>query len=72
MPYGVTSIWNLSYGPFLSTEGKLMYLKNRFVVDRGEGKGVGFGLGVWVNRCKVLLWNGWAMRSCCIALVTII
>ena len=42
MPYGVTSIWNLVYGPFLSPEGKLMHVENRLVVNRGEGKGVGW------------------------------
>ena len=51
----------------LSTEKKIMDLENRLVVAKGEGKGVGW-LGLMdVNYC---LWNGLAMRSCCVALGT--
>ena len=55
----------------LSTEKKIMDLENRLVVAKGEGQGVGWtgNLGlIDVNYC---LWNGEAMRSCCIALGTI-
>ena len=55
----------------LSTEQKIMDLENRLVVAKGEGEGVGWtgNLGlIDVNYC---LWNGEAMRSCCIALGTI-
>ena len=40
------------------------------VVAKGEGKGVGWigNLGlIDANNC---LWNGYAMRSCCVALGT--
>ena len=37
----------------LSTEKKLIDLENRLVVAQGEGREWG-GLGVWVNRCKLL------------------
>ena len=51
----------------LSTEMKIMDLKNRLVVARGEGLGVGcFGL-IDADYC---FWNGLAMRSCCVALGT--
>ena len=52
----------------ISTEKKIMDLENRLVVAKGKGEGVGwFGsLGlIGTDRC---LWNGLAMRSCCVAL----
>ena len=53
----------------LSTEKKLMDLGNRLVVAEGEGVGWTGNLGfIDTNYC---LWNGSAMRSCCIALGTI-
>ena len=55
----------------LYTEKKLMDLENRLVVAKGEEEGVGW-LGILglidTNYC---LWNGIAMRSCCVALGTI-
>ena len=54
----------------LSTEKKIMVLENRLVVAKGEEEGVG-GIGslglIDINNC---LWNGLAMRSCCVALGT--
>ena len=54
----------------LSMEMKLMDLENRLVVAKGEGEEVGctgsLGL-IEENHC---LWNGLAMRSCCVALGT--
>ena len=52
----------------LSTEKKTMDLENRHVVAKGEGKGVG-----WIGSFGLIdedycLWNGLAMRSCCVAL----
>ena len=52
----------------LSTEKKLMDLENRFVVAKGEGVG-------WLRSLELIdtnycLWNGLAMRSCCVALGT--
>ena len=54
----------------LSTEKKLMDLENRFGVAKGEGKGVG-----WTGSLRLIdedccLWNGLAMRCCCVALGT--
>jgi len=37
----------------LSTEKKITDLHNGLVVTKGEGEGVG-GLGLGVNRCKLL------------------
>ena len=54
----------------LSTEKKMMDLENRLVVAKGEREGVG-----WTGRLELIdadycLWNGLAMRSCCVALGT--
>ena len=54
----------------LSPEKKTMDLENRLVVAKGQGDKVGW-LGslelIYTNYC---LWNGLAMRSCCVALGT--
>ena len=54
----------------LSTEKKIMDLENRLVVAKGEEKGMeqigSLGL-IDANYC---LWNGLAVRSCCVALGT--
>ena len=52
----------------LSTEKKIMDLENRLVVAKGEGVG-------WIASLELIdadycLWNGLAMRSCCVALGT--
>ena len=52
----------------LSTEKKIMDLKNRLVVAKGEGEGEGVrwlgSLGlIDTNYC---LWNGLAVRSFCL------
>ena len=56
----------------LSTEKKIMDLENRLVVAKGEGEREGGGVvgefGVIDTNC--CLWNGLAMRSCCVALGT--
>ena len=56
----------------LSTEKKIMDLENRVVVAEGEGEGEGVG---WIGSLGLIdadycLWNGLAMRSCCVALGT--
>ena len=48
----------------LSTEKKIMDLENSLVVAKREGVGVG------VNRCRLLPLEWIAMRSCCVALGT--
>ena len=54
----------------LSTEKKHMDLESRLVAARGEREGVG-GIGVLglmdENYCS---WNGFTIRSCCVALRT--
>jgi len=52
----------------LSTEKKIMDLENRLVVAKGEGKGVGWigSLGL-IDANYYCLWNGLAMRSCCVS-----
>ena len=56
-----------------STENKIMDLENRLVVAKGEGEGVGWirSLGLLINA-DYCLWNGLAMRSCCVALRTMV
>ena len=56
----------------LSTEKKIMDLKSRLVVAQGEEEGVGVG---WIGSLRLIdanycLWNGLAMRACCVALGT--
>ena len=53
-----------------STEEKLMNLKNRLVVAKGEGEGVGWTGNLGLIDANSCLWNGLAMRSCCVALGT--
>ena len=54
----------------LSTEKKLMDLENRLVVAKGERERVG-GIGsLGLIDADYCLWNGLAMRSCCVALGT--
>ena len=54
----------------LSTEKKIMDLENRLVVAKGEGEEVGWIGGLWLVDADSCLWNGLAMRSCCVALRT--
>ena len=54
----------------LSTEKKIMDLENRLVVAKGEGEGVGWMGSLGLIDADYCLWNGLAMRSCCVALGT--
>ena len=54
----------------LSTEKKIMDLENRFVVAKREGEGVGWMGCLGLIDADYCLWNGLAMRSCCVALET--
>ena len=54
----------------LSTEKKILDLENRLVVAKGEGE-----VAEWIGSLGLIdanygLWNGFAMRSCCVALGT--
>ena len=58
----------------LSIEKKIRDWENRLVVAKGEGEGVGEGVG-WIGilglkDADYWLWNCIAMRSCCVALRT--
>ena len=55
----------------LSTEKKIMDLENRLVVVRGEGEGVGWIRSLGLMDASYCLWNGVAMRSCCVTLDTV-
>ena len=54
----------------LSTEKKLMNLENRLVVAKREGEGVEWTGNLELIDTNYCLWNGLAMRSCCVALGT--
>ena len=56
----------------LSTEKKIMDLQNRLVVANGKGEeeGVGWLESLGLIDTNYCLWNGLAMRSCCVALGT--
>jgi len=54
----------------LSSEKKIMDLENRLVVAKGEGERVGWMGSLGLIDANYCLWNGLAMRSCCVALVT--
>ena len=55
----------------ISTEKKIMDLENRCVVAKGEGEGVGWLGSLGLGDANYCFWNGWAMRSCCVALGTL-
>ena len=54
----------------LSTENKIMDLENRLVVVKGDREGVGWVGSLGLMNANYCLWNGLAMRSCCVALGT--
>ena len=54
----------------LSTEKKIMDLKNRLVVSWGEGPGGGGTGSLGSTDANYCSWNGFPMRSCCVALKT--
>ena len=56
----------------LSTGKKLMDLKNRLVLAKGEEVGVGWVGNLGLIDANYCIWNGQAVRSCCIALGTIV
>ena len=55
----------------LPTEKKIMDLDNRLVVAKGEGEGEGWTGNLGLMDADYCLWNGLAMRSCCVALGTL-
>ena len=54
-----------------STEKKIVDIENRLMVAKREGEGVGWTGNLGLTDANYCLWNGQAMRSCCIALGTI-
>ena len=53
-----------------STAKRVMDLENRLVVAKEEGKGMGWFGSLGLIDADYFLWNGLAMRSCCVALGT--
>ena len=51
----------------LSTEKKIRDMENRLVVAKGEGEGVGWMGSLGLIDTDNGLWNGLAVRSCCVA-----
>ena len=54
----------------LSTEKNIMDMEKRLVVAKGEEEGVGWIGSLGIIDADYCLWNGLAMRSCCVALGT--
>ena len=54
----------------LSTGKKIMDLEKRLVVDKGNREGVGWTGSLGLIDTNYCLWNGLAMRSCCVTLGT--
>ena len=52
----------------LSREKKIMDLEKRLVVAKGQGEGMGWMGCLGLIDVDYFLWNGLAMRSCCVAL----
>ena len=57
-------------GTNLSTEKITMDLENRLVVAKGEQERVGWIGSLGLIDTNYCLWNGLAMRPCCVALGT--
>ena len=56
----------------LSTENKIMDMEYRLVLAKGEGEGVGLIGSLGLIDSYYCLWDGLAMRSCFVALGTIL
>ena len=54
----------------ISTEKKIMDLENKLVVAKGEGERVRWAGNLGLIDADYCLWNGLAMRCCCVALGT--
>ena len=52
----------------LSIEKKLMDLEDRLVVAKSKGEGMGWLRSLGLIDTNYCLWNGLAMRSCCVVL----
>ena len=71
IPYEITYICNLIYStnePFHREE--IMDLENRLMAAKGEEETVGWMGSLGLTDTHYCLWNGLAMRSCCVALGT--
>ena len=55
----------------LSTEKNIMDSENRLVVAKGEVEEVGWLRSLGLIDADYCLWNGLAVRSCCVALGTV-
>ena len=52
----------------ISTEKEIMDLENRLVAAWGKREGVGRIGSLGLSDADYCLWNGLAMRACCVAL----
>ena len=55
----------------ISTEKKLVDLENRLGLPRGEEGGSGRDQSLGLRDANYCSWNGFTMRSCCVALRTV-
>ena len=63
----ISHIWNKE---FHKKETRFSDLENRLVVAKREGEGVGWTGNLGLIDADYCLWNGLAMRYCCIVLGT--
>ena len=54
----------------ISSEKKIMNLENSLVVVKGKGERMGWIGSLGLTVADYCLWNGLAMRPCCVALGT--
>ena len=54
----------------ISTEKKIIDLENRLVAAQGKREGVGGIKSLGLTGANYCSWNGFTMRSCCVALRT--
>ena len=71
IPYDITYIWNLIYGTNESFHRKENHgLGEQTCGCHGGGEEVGWLGSLGLIDTNYCLWNGLAMRSCCVALGT--
>ena len=71
IPHDITYLEsNTGHKGIFPQKKKLMHLKKRLVVAKGVGEGVGWMRSLGLIDANYCLWNGPAVRSCCVALGT--
>ena len=71
IPYDITYMRDLKYGTNEPIYRQIMAMETRLVVAKGEREGAGWIGNLGLIDADYCLWNGLAMRSCCVALRTV-